>query len=58
MTSIIGLSLALLQGLLKQGGLAQEIVADVQIAIDALTRVHGSAVTKQQIEEARFTPGW
>jgi hypothetical protein len=55
---LITTALALLQVVLGQvtkSNLPAEIVADVQAALDALTRVHGAQVTKAQVDSLRLT---
>lgn len=59
MISIIELSLELLSTTLanlKNSGAAEEVIADVQAAIDALLKVQGSPVTLGQLESLRVKP--
>lgn len=58
--SIIQLILSLLSGVatgLNKLGLAEE-AAGVQAAITALQNVHGSLITKPQVDSLRITPTW
>jgi hypothetical protein len=59
MISIIELALSLLStvlGNLKNTGAEAAVVADVQAAIAALTKVQGTAVTLAQLESLRVKP--
>lgn len=56
---IIGLVLTLLQSLLasaKVGGVAPEIVADIEAAVASLLKVQGTPVTFGQLEGLRIDP--
>jgi hypothetical protein len=57
--ALIELSLTLVQSVLSQlknTGAEAAIVADVQAAVDALLKVHGTDVTYQQLESLRVKP--
>lgn len=59
--TIIQLVLTLLSGVLAtaiKGNLPAEIIAGVQAAITALQNVHGTDVTKAQLEALRVEPQW
>ena len=59
--ALIQLIVTLLSGVLAaatSNKLPQEIIAGVQAAITALESVHGSDVTKAQLESLRVTPQW
>lgn len=61
MINVITLVLGLLGNVLaaaKVGGAAPEVVAAIQAAIDALSKVHGSDVTFQQLEGLRVKATW
>jgi hypothetical protein len=42
----------------KVGGAAPAIIANIQAAIDALMKVHGTDVTYEQLEGLRVKPTW
>ncbi len=57
--TLISLALTLVQSVLSQlksTGAEAAIVADVQAAVDALFKVHGTDVTYQQLESLRVKP--
>jgi hypothetical protein len=59
--SIIDLVLSLLGTALdaaKQNGVAQEVIAGIEAAINELTTVQGTPVTYQQLESLRVQPKW
>ena len=59
--SLIGLVLSLLQSILssaKVGGVAPEIIADLEAAVANLLKVQGTDVTFQQLEGLRVTTEW
>lgn len=59
--AVIQVVLALLSGVLAaatRSNAPQQIIQGVQAAIAALQQVHGSEVTKQQLESLRVTPQW
>lgn len=62
LATLISLALALLQSVLSavktHGGIAPNMVADLQAATDAILRVQGSDVTFKQLEGLRTTPKW
>jgi hypothetical protein len=61
MISAIGLALSLLQAVLSQAtknGLAANIVADIQAAVDAVAKVHGTPVSKGQLDQLLVEKQW
>ncbi len=61
MISVIGLVLTLLDGVLqsaKANNVSIEIVQGVEAAIAALSKVHGTPVTFEQLESLRVKPEW
>lgn len=55
---LLGLALNILNGVLgsiKGTGVATEVVAGIQAAVDALAAVHGTDVTKAQLEGLRVS---
>jgi hypothetical protein len=59
--ALLQIVLALLSGILAaaiKSGLPQQIIASIQNAISELEQVHGSEVTKAQLEALRVTPQW
>jgi hypothetical protein len=55
----ISLALNLLKIVLENAkvqGLAAEVVADIQAAVDKLQSVHGTPVTYEQLESLRIKP--
>ena len=59
--SIIQLSLTLLSGLLPaltKSGAPADIIAGINNAIAELTKVHGTLVTKAQVDNLLDTPKW
>jgi hypothetical protein len=63
MFSILGFVLPLLEALLKQvkspsANIAEEVVVDVEAAVAALRRVHGTPVVKAQLDSMRADPDW
>ena len=60
-TTLISLVLALLQSVLeaaKVGGVAPEVIANIEAAIASLLAVQGSPVTYEQLEGLRVTTKW
>jgi hypothetical protein len=60
-TTLISLVLALLQSVLtsaKIGGVAPEIIADIEAAVTSLLAVQGTPVTFAQLENLRVTTKW
>lgn len=58
---LLSLIVSLGQGVLaslKVAGIAPEILAEVQIALDALAKVHGTLVTKPELEALRTEKLW
>jgi len=56
--TLIQLCLSILNGVLsttKAAGVASEITAGIEAAIEQLKAVHGSTVTKPQLESLRVT---
>jgi hypothetical protein len=59
--TIIQLALWLTQTVLTQvkgTDVEQQVLADVQAAVDALAKVHGTDVTYEQLESLRVKPTW
>lgn len=60
--TLISLILALAKSVLPSfkatAGLPSNLVTDLQAAIDALQKVHGTAVTFEQAEALRTKPTW
>ena len=59
--ALISLALNLLQVVLTSagaGGLAPELIANIQAAIQSLLAVQGTDVTYQQLEGLRVEPKW
>ena len=60
-TMLISLVLALLQSVLeaaKVGGIAPEIIANIEAAVGNLLAVQGTPVTYGQLEGLRVTTKW
>jgi len=60
-TTLISLVLALLQSVLESariGGLAPEIIANIEAAVANLVAVQGTPVTYAQLEGLRVTTKW
>ena len=60
-TTLISLVLALLQSVLeaaKVGGVAPEVIANIEAAIASLLAVQGTPVTYEQLEGLRVTTKW
>ena len=60
-TTLIGLVLALLQSVLeaaKVGGVAPEIIANIEAAVSKLPAIEGTPVTYAQLEGLRVTTKW
>jgi hypothetical protein len=60
-TALIGLILTLLQSVLaaaQVGGVAPELVANIEAAVASLLAVQGSPVTFGQLEGLRVTTKW
>jgi hypothetical protein len=60
-TSLISLVLTLLQSILeaaKVGGVAPEVISNVESAIASLLAVQGTSVTYSQLEGLRVTTKW
>jgi hypothetical protein len=60
-TTLISLVLTLLQSILesaKVGGLAPEVVANIEAAVTSLLSVQGTPVTFTQLEGLRVTTKW
>lgn len=60
-TTYIKIALGLLKIVLDSAGvqgLAGEVVADVQAAVDKLQSVQGKPVTWQQLDSLRVQPKW
>ncbi len=60
-TTLISLVLTLLQSVLtsaKVGGVAPEIIANIEAAVEKLLAVQGSPVTFGQLEGLRVTTKW
>ena len=58
---LLQLVISLLGGILAaavKSGLPAQVIASIQAAIGALEAVHGSDVTKAQLEGLRVTPQW
>lgn len=61
MISAIELALSLLSMVLtaaKKGGVATDVIADIEAAIEAVQKVRGTPVTFGQLEGLRVTPKW
>ena len=59
--TLISLVLALLQSVLaaaKVGGVAPDIIANIEAAVKNLLAVQGSPVTFEQLEQLRVTAEW
>lgn len=59
--TLISLVLILLQSVLgaaKIGGVAPDVVANIEAAVERLLAVQGTAVTFQQLEGLRVTTKW
>lgn len=59
--ALLSLVIALLQSILqaaKVGGVAPEIVADIQNAVASLLKVQGTDVTYSQLESLRVKTEW
>ena len=57
----VNLVLSILTGVagqLPRSGTNLKILAEIQAAIDALQRVAGSEVTREQLESFRYEPKW
>jgi len=60
-TTLISLVLALLQSVLesaKIGGVAPEVIANIEAAVTNLLTVEGTPVTYAQLEGLRVTTKW
>ncbi|HUM03935.1 MAG TPA: hypothetical protein VLT90_00645 [Terriglobales bacterium] len=60
-TTLISLVLALLQSVLeaaKIGGVAPEVIANIEAAVTNLLAVQGTPVTYAQLEGLRVTTKW
>ncbi len=60
-TTLISLVLTLLQSVLsaaKVGGVAPEVITNIEAAVEKLLAVQGSAVTFAQLEGLRVTTKW
>ena len=60
-STLISLVLVLLQSILsaaKLGGIAPDIIANIEAAIANLLKVQGSDVTYQQLESLRVKTEW
>jgi len=60
-TALISLVLALLQSVLesaKIGGIAPEVIANIEAAVANLLAIHGTPVTYAQLEGLRVTTKW
>ena len=60
-TTLISLVLALLQSVLesaKVGGVAPEVIANIEAAVAKLLAVQGTPVTYAQLEGLRVTTKW
>ncbi len=58
---LIGLVLTLLESVLsaaKVGGVAPEVIANIEAAVEKLLAVQGSPVTFSQLEGLRVTTKW
>lgn len=61
MISAIELALSLLSMVLaaaKKGGVATDVIADIEAAIEAVQKVRGTSVTFGQLEGLRISPKW
>ena len=61
MLSIVTLVLGLLQGLIPmftKANAPAEVIADLQAALTAIQNVHGTLVTKAQIDSLLVEPKW
>lgn len=59
--TLISLVLSLLQSVLaaaKVGGVAPEVIANIEAAVKNLLAVQGTPVTFEQLEELRVTTEW
>lgn len=59
--TLISLILGLLQSILstaKLGGVAPEVIANIEAAVTSLLAVQGTPVTYQQLEGLRVTSKW
>jgi hypothetical protein len=59
--ALISLVLTLLQSVLaaaKVGGVAPEVIANIEAAVKNLLAVQGTPVTFEQLEELRVTTEW
>lgn len=59
--TLVSLILALLQSVLasaKVGGVAPEVIANIEAAVANLLKVQGSDVTYAQLESLRVTTKW
>lgn len=60
-TTLISLVLTLLQSVLaaaKVGGVAPEVIANIEAAVTNLLKVQGTPVTFEQLEGLRVTTKW
>ena len=60
-TTLISLVVTLLQSVLaaaKIGGVAPEVIADIEAAVASLLAVQGTPVTYSQLEGLRVTTKW
>jgi hypothetical protein len=59
--TLISLALTLLQSVLtsaKASGVATEVLADIEAAVQKLLTVQGTPVTLQQLESLKITTEW
>jgi hypothetical protein len=59
--NILAVVIPLLEGVLSavtKAQLPQEVIQAVASAIAALNQVHGTEVTREQLESLRVTPQW
>jgi len=60
-TALISLALTLLQSILsaaRVGGIAPDVVANIEAAVTSLLAVQGTPVTFSQLEGLRVTTKW
>ena len=60
-TTLISLVLTLLQSVLsaaKVGGIAPDVIANIEAAVENLLAVKGTPVTYSQLENLRVTTKW
>jgi hypothetical protein len=59
--TLISLVLTLLQSILasaKVGGVAPDVIANIEAAVASLLKVHGTPVTFEQLESLRVKTEW